>query len=215
MLSFYKTRNIKLNTHYFQCVSNQDILNTYSGVVNTFIGTRKYYLSLDKPHKKTKNRIKRIKKSLAKAYLNYSAARQIVFTEILLNIFTIASSLKQYKTYLGGFNYNYYKYYTVGPILKKAGLLEKNLKKSKKAMKLLYLDIEYIFNIGSPYILMLKPLNKKNYKLLKYIQSESASLDNTCIGFLNYYNTIFRRTRRIKKNIKKRLLHSERHIVTI
>ena len=227
----YKNRELKLNDHYEQFTAYRGSLFTSGKLLKSFADYMNYteYVRIstqnlvtgDKkqfvlPKKiKTRRSLKRLGRFLARAYIAYTCIRRVLLSELLLNIFVISSSLKQYKPYMVGFNYKYYRYFSVGSLLKKEGLLEKNLKKSKKATKLLFNNIKYIFKLGAPYMIFLRPLNKRNYKLLKFIQKESNSLPNTSIGFLNYYNTIFRKIRRIKKNIKKRLLHSERNIMSM
>jgi len=94
-------------------------------------------------------------------------------------------------------------------LLKRKGLTTKSLKKSKKALKAVFEYIQPLITNHSLYFILLKPFNKKSYKLLETLNEEGIP-DYVNIGFINYYNTIFRKIRRIKKNIKKKLLLSER-----
>lgn len=87
--------------------------------------------------------------------------------------------------------------------------MTKSLKKSKKALKATFEYLQPLVENHSLYFILLKPFNKKSFKLLEMLNEEGIP-DYVNIGFVNYYTTIFRKIRRIKKNIKKRLLLSER-----
>jgi hypothetical protein len=121
----------------------------------------------------------------------------------------IASSLKQYKPYIFGYSNSYFKTISAGILLKRKNLLTKSLKKSKKALKATFEYVQPLVENHTLYFILLKPFNKKSFKLLEMLNEEGIP-DYVNIGFVNYYTTIFRKIRRIKKNIKKRLLLSER-----
>lgn len=143
----------------------------------------------------------------------YIGSGQHPFTDLPMtmqwNVLVISSSLKQYKPYIFGYSNNYFKTTSAGILLKKKGLVVKSLKKSKKALKATFEYLQPLIENHSLYFIILKPFNKKSFKLLEMMHEEGIP-DYVNIGFVNYYNTIFRKIRRIKKNIKKKLLLSER-----
>ncbi len=130
-------------------------------------------------------------------------------THMHWNVLVLSSSLKQYKPYIFGYSSNYFRTISAGILLKRKGLLTKSLKKSKKALKATFEYLQPLIENHSLYFILLKPFNKKSFKLLEMLNEEGIP-DYVNIGFVNYYTTIFRKIRRIKKNIKKRLLLSER-----
>lgn len=120
-------------------------------------------------------------------------------------LFVIASSLKQYKPYIIGITDVSYTQTSAGRLLCTKGLTTKSFKKDLKGFKATLDFFKSNLTTGLISGVCLRPLNKKNYKLLAQIL-KSPLIINIKLIFTQTYNIMFRKTRRIKKRIRKKLL---------
>lgn len=119
----------------------------------------------------------------------------------------ITRSRKQFFINLFGYTYKFSRFTSTGRLLSARGLLEKNLKSSTKSTDILKAYINKFAESLSKHrtSVFLKPVTKSTIIFLKNLSPfilETASF----VGLSKYYQTSTKKTHRIKKRIKKRLL---------
>ena len=114
---------------------------------------------------------------------------------------------KQFFINLFGYTYKFSRFTSTGRLLASRGLLEKNLKSSPKSTDIIkaYINkfVEYLHKHRVS--IFLKPVTKSTLLFLKNLSPfilETAAF----VGLSKYYTANTKKTHRIKKRIKKKLL---------
>ena len=209
----YFTYFYNYNFSITQSKNNKFTWNAYKSVVKQQ-DNENYWISKLIKNKKNlmfkKTMFKNVKNS--SKLLLYFYFKHIEVSKIkneVQTLFLLGSNKQQYFLNTIGVTYPYFNFYSSGRCLRKefGTKVLKGLKKSYKLNKAL---VEYYYRSSLPIKLTythtyIRPFNKRALILFEQIQTNSEYYQ-TQLGFHKYYKINFKRARRIKKRIKKKLV---------